>query len=428
MERIHHGKPRVGWEDQITSEGIVFNKTPDENGDLVTYWREGPHYVLPWREYELLERASEDVYQMCIAAGDFMLDNPTIMLKMGIPEWAFPEIKRTWDTDAFSVYGRFDWRFGGDCELAAQDPSLRVPKLLEFNADTPTTLPESAISQWNWFEQGRMLGIHGGKDQWNGLHESLIKAWQRQVERYERATERTVKTIHFAYTADEQAGEDLMNTVYLASTAEAAGYKTKVFYIENLRTSVSDDDGSFYYVDPDDESIEILFKLYPWEWMTNFKEFNGYNTSPLLRNGTTWVEPAYKMLWSNKGLLPVLWHLFRDDPQKSQYLLPAYFSDDDHDMADFVRKPILGREGANVTFYRNNEPVLVTPGEYGEEGFVDQAYAELPNFRNPYSGEANHPLLGVWMVDENPRALGIRESEGLVTNNLSHFVPHVLID
>jgi glutathionylspermidine synthase len=425
MERIHDGIPRPSWRTQVLSDGLVFLNSIDENNKLVEYWREGPHYTLTQQDYAWSYEAAETLWPMCIKAGDTVLKYPELIRSFGIPEWAVPEIKRSWDKDQLSVYGRFDFRFGGECELSEHDPSLRTPKLLEFNADTPTSLLESAVVQWNWFEQAK----HAGKDQWNRIYEALKEAWRRQVEIYERATGRTVRVIHFAHSAEDKSGEDYLNTVCMAAAAEEAGYKVKVFYIDKLQKSVSDDNGSFYYLDNEGEYIEILFKLYPWEWMTFIQEEGGFKISPLLPNGTTWVEPPYKMLWSNKGLLPVLWELYKDDPIRRKFLLPAYFTGKkQHDMPNFVRKPLLGREGANVTVYQNGEPMFNTDGRYGEEGFVDQELALLPNFRSPYSHEDNYALMGVWMIDGEPEGMGIRESSGPITNNTSFFVPHVIID
>lgn len=197
----------------------------------------------------------------------------------------------------------------------------------------------------------------------------------------------------------------------------------KVICVENLRV-IGNPDGSFHYQDDiDGEYIQVLFKLYPWEQLT--VPALAPHPSPTLPNGTVWIEPPYKQLWSNKGLLPVLWKLFKDDPTRNQYLLPAYFDDKPRELKDYVRKPLLSREGANVSIYKGGELMLNTDGEYGGEGNVVQAFAPLPNFKSPYTGENHHPVMGVWMIDGEPEGMGIREGD-LITNNTSFFVPHVI--
>jgi len=120
------------------------------------------------------------------------------------------------------------------------------------------------------------------------------------------------------------------------------------------------------------------------------------------RDSTVWIEPPYKMLWSNKGLLPILWHLYGDDPEKKDLLLPAYFESERPDwMTSYVRKPLLGREGANVSIIVDGVTQASAPGDYGGP-FVCQAFAPLPAYPDPKGGEW-HPVLGVWMIDRAGR-------------------------
>src|SRR4029079_15819295 len=137
------------------------------------------------------------------------------------------------------------------------------------------------------------------------------------------------------------------------------------------------------------------------------------------RRETLWMEPIWKMLWSNKGILPVLWRLFPDHPN----VLPAFFEDEQHSLKSYVRKQLLARDGADSVIVIDGDEVYRGPVQgYGEEGFVIQQYTDLGDY------DGNHPVMGVWTVDMEPAGLGIRESTGLVTNNLSRFVPHIIAD
>ena len=124
-----------------------------------------------------------------------------------------------------------------------------------------------------------------------------------------------------------------------------------------------------------------------------------------------WIEPIWKMMWSNKALLAVLWEMFPNHPN----LLPAYF--EPHGTS-YVKKPKLAREGANVSVVRDGKSLVETAGDYGDEGYIYQELLDLPNF------DGNYPVLGCWIVDGEPAGMGIREG-GLVTNNTARFVPHV---
>ena len=121
------------------------------------------------------------------------------------------------------------------------------------------------------------------------------------------------------------------------------------------------------------------------------------------------------MVLSNKGILPILWELFPDHPN----LLPAYF-EPGRIAGDYVQKPLLSREGANVTIHRQGA-VLAAEGEYGAEGFVYQAYAPIPRYGSDYA------TVGAWIVGDEPAGIGIREDETLITRNTSRFVPHYFL-
>ena len=114
--------------------------------------------------------------------------------------------------------------------------------------------------------------------------------------------------------------------------------------------------------------------------------------------------------------MPILWELYPDHPN----LLPAYFEPQKF-VTDFVKKPLLSREGANVTITSRQGEIAI-PGEYGAEGFIYQAYHPVPNFRA--NGEDNYAVIGSWIIGDEPAGLGIREDESPVTKNTSRFLPH----
>jgi glutathionylspermidine synthase len=129
-----------------------------------------------------------------------------------------------------------------------------------------------------------------------------------------------------------------------------------------------------------------------------------------------WIEPIWKMLLSNKGILPILWELYPGH----ENLLEAYF-DTPGRMHSYVRKPLLSREGANITLVRPDTQAIETDGPYVGRRMVCQALAPDAVFDQRY------PVLGLWMVDQECCGMGIRESAGPITDNLSSFVPHFFV-
>jgi glutathionylspermidine synthase len=352
----HDAEPREGWPAIIEEQGLIYWKTPLPDGEEISYWHEGAHYSLTSSEVYDIEAVARLMLEMLVEAGDYIIEE-NLFSKMGIPGWAVPRIKETWESEPPMVYGRFDFAYGHD----------GVPKLLEYNADTPTGLLESAAVQWHWAKD-----VFGeGVDQWNMLHEMLVDRWRELAQAGRLPGDR----LHLLHTSAEQSGEDFMTIGYMTETARAANLMCELMAIESL--GFIEGEG---FVDLSGNAVRTAFKLYPWEWMMG-EEFA---ETALARMGdqpgqTLWIEPIWKMLWSNKGILPVLHRLFPENPQRGP----------DQD--------------------------------YGEEGFVVQEYTDLGDY-----GGGARPVLGVWTVDVEPAGLGIRESDGLLTTNTSRFVPHVI--
>jgi glutathionylspermidine synthase len=289
------------------------------------------------------------------------------------------------------LYGRLDLCFDGH----------GTAKLLEYNADTPTSLFEAAVFQWTWLEQAIERRIAPpGADQFNSIHERLIEAWK------------TVATphSHLHLTGTTATSEDLGTLTYLEDTATQAGLATALIDIEDVGWR---EDGCF--VDLDNREIALAFKLYPYEWM-----FHDEFGAKLIDSPTRWIEPPWKAILSNKGILPLLWEMYPGHPN----LLPAYFEDDARASslgASYVRKPLYSREGANVALISGGATLVAQQGPYGAEGFVRQALAPLPDFSGQY------PVLGSWLVDHTPCGLSIREDENPITGNTSRFLPHAIV-
>lgn len=392
MER-HASEPRPGWPAIIEEQGLVFWKTELPDGSTTSYWHEEAFYSLGAAEVYEIEAAARVLLEMLVEAGDYIIER-NLFTQMGIPGWAVPRIKETWESEPPMLYGRFDFAYGPGSPA----------KLLEYNADTPTCLIETAV-QWHWLQD-----VFGpGGDQWNRVHEALVERW-RELDAADRLPG---EVLHLLHSSAERSGEDLMTVGYLAETAREAGLNSRLLPIDQIGLTPEG------FVDDDDEPLRTVFKLYPWEWMVHER----FAMPALQRMGdapgqTTWIEPIWKMMWSNKGILPVLWRLFPEHDN----LLPAYFEDEaPATLRSFVRKPLLAREGANTTVVLDGKEVARGPEqEYGAEGYVVQAYADLGDYGN------GRPVLGVWTVDTEPQGLGIRESDGLVTDDRSRFVPHII--
>ena len=377
---------RDDWRQTAEACGFNFHTIDGER-----YWDERGYYAFTLEEIEqAIERPTGEIDAMCLELVGRALADERHLKRLKIPEAFWLLISESWERDESSLYGRLDLSFDG------RGPA----KLLEYNADTPTSIFESAVFQWTWLEQAieRHI-IPNAADQYNSIHERLIGTWNK-----------IAGGRHLHLTGMLQNDEDAGTLAYLADTALQAGLATTTIDIENIGWR---DEGGF--VDLDNRDIDLVFKLYPWEWM--FRDAFG---TKLRHTSTRWVEPPWKAVLSNKGILPLLWEMFPGHPN----LLPAYFEDDPRAAAlgtSYVRKPIYSREGANVALISDGAPIAEQQGPYGGEGFVRQAFANLQNLSQQYA------VLGSWLVDHTPCGLSVREDESPITGNSSRFLPHAIL-
>lgn len=364
--------PRPDWQRLVESQGMIYHTLDGE-----PYWDESACYQFTAAEIDLIERATYALDAMCLEAVEYVLTERRFK-PFQIPEYFHDYIVQSWETDTQTLYGRFDLAYSGE----------GPPKLLEYNADTPTALLEAAVVQWYWLKD-----LHADADQYNSIHEQMIKAWSA-------IREEMGGRVTFSSLAGHV--EDYMTVTYLRDTAVQAGLETAYLPVEEIGWAAP----RGVFVDRDEQPLETVFKLYPWEWMLR-DEFGVH----LLSSRTRWLEPPWKMLLSNKAILAVLWDLFPDSP----YLLRAAFEPLGQ---TYVRKPIRGREGANVAVVRDGAVLVEAEGPYGDEPCVYQELAALPVF------DGNLPVLGSWMVNGYACGLGIREDQGPITQNTSRFVPH----
>ena len=370
--------PPPDWIAQCQAVGFSYHSIDG------TYWDESRCYRFAEDEIDVLEAATAELAARCLDAAAHVVGRE-LFDRLAIPAAWHESVGRSWRSKQPSLFGRFDFAFDG------ADP----PKLLEYNADTPTALLEASVVQWHWLQQAILPALPQA-DQFNSLHEKLIANWRALATTWSANT-----LVHFTCAADSE--EDCGNIDYLRDVATQAGVTTKFVAIDDIGW----DGTSGRFVDTDDEAIAVLTKLYPWEWMAA-EAFGPH----LLEAPMRVVEPAWKMLLSNKGLLPILWELFPGHPN----LLPAYFEPGRIE-GDWVEKPLLSREGANVVIHRNGATVAAE-GDYGAEGRIYQAYVPIPRFG------VDHVTIGSWVIGTEPAGIGLREDASEITRNTSRFVPH----
>lgn len=378
--------PRADWQAKAEKLGFVWH-----TADNQPYWDESAAYAFSLREIEEdIEAGAAALEELAFDIVARVIESEELLEALAIPPAFWGELHESWQRGDRNLYGRFDFAYDG------KGP----PKLLEYNADTPTGLFESGVFQWLWLEEQRQSGVlPKGADQFNSLHERLVEAFRAY---------REGKPYPLHLTCVSDADEDRGTVDYLAECARQAGMKTSVLPIESIGlTSLG------RFVDLENTPIEVLFKLYPWEWLMR-EDFG----RAIPGSGTRFIEPPWKAILSNKGLLALLWRFHKGHPN----LVPAYFSGETGDDLgpEWVEKPLYSREGANIRFVSAGVETAATPGPYGEEGFIRQRRIAIPDFG------AGQAIVGAWVVASQPAGMLLREDKAPATGNAARFLPHFI--
>ena len=398
MQR-HTLTARPNWQETVEQQGLTFHTPEALPPGSRPYWDESACYEFTAAEVDRLEAAGNQLQEMCLAAAQHVIDNQRYA-ELEIPAEAVPLIEWAWNEEPPALYGRFDILFNGD----------GPPKLLEYNADTPTSLLEASVIQWYWLKD-----LYPQADQFNSIHEKLIAKWKDVTGYLEQP-------VYFASTAYP---EDLLTVAYLRDTADQAGLQTRQLLMEDI--GWNDPRQCFVDTTPDEGIMKTIFKLYPWETMLE-EEFAQHALATY--QDMTWIEPIWKLLLSNKGILPILWELYPNHELllESRFVTPQ---SNWQPAPGWIRKPMHSREGSNITLMNPHGKAITTDGPYTNRMQIDQRLGPAVNFRDPNHPNQNPadpalrwPVLGLWMVDQECCGMGIREDATPITGNLSSFVPH----
>ena len=350
-------------------------------------------------EAEAYYEATNELYDMFCEAGQHVIDN-NLFHELDIPFNLVEIIKDSWEDDVhWHLYGRFDLAGGVD----------GVPiKLIEFNADTPTALFETAIVQWAILKYNELEE----SSQFNSLYEAIKDNFKRfvtldsDIEKFEEHYEKLNWKILFSSVAGNDEEEN--TTKLLQHIANEAGYKTDFAYIHDVEFS---SDG----ISKDDEIFEFWFKLIPWEDIAIDEGELAVNLTEIISNKKAIIcNPAYTLLFQSKGIMKILWDLYPNHP----LLLETSFEPLENTKQ--VEKMCFGREGANVAIVNeDNSLETKTDGAYENFKPIYQEYIDFPQDENGDRYQA-----GVFYSYE-ACGLGFRKG-GVILDNMSKYVGHIV--
>ncbi len=379
--------------DYLESLGFVWHTDSDESSYI-----SDELLVLSEAEAEAYYEATNTLYDMVVEAAEHVVKN-NLFHEIGIPFNLVEVIEESWENDVhWHLYGRFDLAGGIDGKPI---------KLLEFNADTPTALFETAILQWAILKQD---GLEESS-QFNALYEALINNFKRLVTLEEDVStfEERYDGWEFLFTSVKGNSEEENTVRLLQHIATEAGYQTEFAYIDDIEFSA--EEGISY----NDKNYELWFKLIPWEDIALEESDLAMLLTNIIKNQKAIIfNPAYTLLFQSKGLLKILWDLYPNHP----LLLETSFEPLEGQKQ--VKKPVFGREGGSVSILDENANTLESvEGDYDNHKMVYQAYTELATDSQGQSYQA-----GVFYAYE-ASGLGFRKG-GKILNNMSKFVGHIV--
>jgi glutathionylspermidine synthase len=336
---------------------------------------------------------------MYAKAAQYVIENE-LFFELGIPFNLIDAIKKSWENDVhWHIYGRFDLAGGVDGKPI---------KLLEFNADTPTALFETALLQWAILKENGM----DEESQFNNVYEAIKENFKRLITLFESTDdfEKYYEGWKILFSSTQGNAEEEATTKLLQQMATDAGFCTHFEYLQNVKF---DENGIF---DSNENQYEYWFKLYPWEDIAVDEPELATTLTNIINNQQAIVlNPAYTLLFQSKGMLKILYDLFPTSP----YLLKTSF--EPLSQVKYVEKTVFGREGANIKIIEKNGTVAAhNEGPYGNYKKVYQEYAELNQDETGAKYQA-----GVFFAYE---ACGLSFRKGSeIMNNMSKFVGHIIV-
>lgn len=366
----------------------------------------------PYASAELVEISSKQadeyyeavnqLYDMFVNAAQYVIDND-LFFELGIPYNLIDLIKQSWENDVhWHLYGRFDLAGGLDGKPI---------KLIEFNADTPTAVFETAILQWAILKQNGLDEAAQFNDLFDGLVENFKRLMTLDDDTSEFDDLYAQNPYKILFTCIEGNSEDEATTRLIQACANRAGFNTRFAYIHEI--SFDDENGIFV----DGQNYEFLFKLIPWEQIAVDEGELGLILQNIIKNQKAIIlNPAYTLLFQSKGIMKILWDLYPNHP------LLLHSSYEPLANKKQVKKPFLAREGANVSIISQDGAVLEkNGGEYENGKFL---YQEYYDFNQDEKGQKYQA--GVFFAFEGC-ALGFRRGAEII-DNFSKFVGHIIAD
>ncbi|MFT6204056.1 MAG: glutathionylspermidine synthase [Spirosomataceae bacterium] len=330
--------------------------------------------------------------------------------EFGVPTYFQEAIIKTWQEKENHplLLGRFDLCGGFDRFFS-------LPKVIEFNADTCTTIPESTI----W--QDLQMKKNGTSfQQLNTTSDDLEKIIQKITLKIAGDLNIPTKEINFLGTSLDYI-EDRENVLTVLDAIPAENKNNPSVAYRPLADLTFDAKEGIFYELPNGEflKVDIMFKMIPWDWIfANEPELAKLLASIIMKDQCVIVNPPYTTLWQNKKFLSYITKYYPNNG------VIAETYDEQYNYGNsFVKKPIYGRLGENISVIKNGKTVVNSSGDFESQQMVYQNYYPLLKDTDGYSYQ-----IGIFTNAVNKASgLNFRYQKSEIITDECDFMAHQII-
>lgn len=366
---------RPDYMQRLAALGRSDHRTPYDTNNG---WNEAACYVFTHEQIDLIKSSTAALYQIVLSAVDNVISQKRYA-ELNIAPEAIPLIEKSWKRQDESFYTRFDLGFDG----------VNPPKLFECNGDAAASVLECSLLQENWLNE-----VMPEKKQFTLPYQHLVESFQKLA---------IDGPLHITGFNNPESIDCLANFHKIATDAGLEANITPIDKIESNGEALRDSNHIM---------IRNLFKFFDWEEVLVPMQLY----KPLEAASIRVIEPAWKMVAANKGLLRILWEMYPGHPNL------LYTSLGLREDIPVIKKPFAGRVGECISIFQNGMLTAATDLQdsfYEHKHYVYQEYFKLPRF------DGRSTVIGSWIVGGQACGMGIREDLSPIINyNTSYFVPH----
>lgn len=372
---------RKSWLNMANSDEAAFVEMMGGHYLTAVPEEQSRYFLLSKTAIDELEYATNELHGLFMHATEYVLCHDELLAKFNLPKAVLPKIRQSWDNRLNQlITSRFDF---------AQTP--QGLKVYEYNCDSASCYMEAGKVQGKW---GQHYLLNDSEDAGKDLFHDLCRAWEKSHAK------------GLVHILRDQDPEEEYHALFMQEALQAAGIDSKI--IVRLNGLEWDSEGTIR--DSDGEAVNWVWKT--WSWETALDQIRAECeddetfepqwslgkplrlSDVLLRKNIMVFEPLWTLIPSNKAILPVLWQLFPNHPL---LLNSAFELNDELKATGYVEKPIVGRCGANIALFDQNQNLVeATSGGFGEQEKIYQQFYPLPQVGKYYTQVCTFTAAGVY--------------------------------